>query len=375
MDPQDYISYKIYDELLDSETCRILFSRPTMGIYNKRESTWDNIMYPWHSRAKDIENVAITQLGQPTRITHKNTQQHFFLNNSFEPLDYDYAKWFWSGNYLIRQLSSQKWQRYFTLIHNEKNSSDLNTIVQTTEISNHAYWFGNGYLASKFWYRSQGLSCFDNFMDRPLLYNFICMNRLIDDSKSWRIEFLNLLNLENGVYSLPDRDPVSNRSLQEISNSNRVEPNSFDTAGNDSGGIIVRETTPINTTFLHVVCETLFHKHKLFLTEKTFKPIVLGQPFVLVTGPGNLEYLRSYGFRTFSDFWCEDYDNIQDDTRRMRAIADIVNGIASMSSSELHQMRKRMEPTLMHNRRWFYSEFANNCWRELQQNVTRLLDQ
>jgi hypothetical protein len=35
-------------------------------------------------------------------------------------------------------------------------------------------------------------------------------------------------------------------------------------------------------------------------------------PFVIVGTRGSLEYLRSYGFRTFEGIWDESYDSAED---------------------------------------------------------------
>ena len=66
----------------------------------------------------------------------------------------------------------------------------------------------------------------------------------------------------------------------------------------------------------NVVSETVFYHNKLHLTEKIFKPIVSKQPFMLLAAPGNLKYLKSYGFKTFDHLWSEDYDNEVHDEQR-----------------------------------------------------------
>jgi hypothetical protein len=48
------------------------------------------------------------------------------------------------------------------------------------------------------------------------------------------------------------------------------------------------------------------------LTEKALRPIACGQPFILAATPGSLQYLRSYGFKTFSGYIDETYDTIQE---------------------------------------------------------------
>ena len=136
---------------------------------------------------------------------------------------------------------------------------------------------------------------------------------------------------------------------------------------NDSGYVDVAEYTPINTSFLHVVNETLFYERKQHLTEKIFKPIVLMQPFVLTAPPGCLNYLKSYGFKTFDQWWDESYDTIEDDEQRLNAVANIVNDICKLTVKQLEDLQKEMSAVLLHNRRFFYEQFGDICYKELQQ--------
>ena len=64
-----------------------------------------------------------------------------------------------------------------------------------------------------------------------------------------------------------------------------------------------------------MVTETVYRGKKNHLTEKTFKPIVMQQPFIIQSCKGSLEYLRRYGFKTFADFWDESYDEADDGVR------------------------------------------------------------
>ena len=132
-----------------------------------------------------------------------------------------------------------------------------------------------------------------------------------------RTDFLELLDLDQGCYSLLNPDPNG------LTYTGPVSARSFDSHANSSAEINVEELTPWNTSFLHVVSETVW-QDKIHFTEKVFKPIVMHQPFVVLQAPGSLEYLRSYGFKTFGDFWDESYDRIVDPVLRMQAVADIV---------------------------------------------------
>ena len=114
--------------------------------------------------------------------------------------------------------------------------------------------------------------------------------------------------------------------------------------------------------FLNVVTETVIHSD-VFVSEKTFKPIVLMQPFVLAAPPGCLNYLKSYGFKTFDNWWDESYDTIEDPSERMAAVADIVNWIPSQN---LEKLRMEMAGVLEHNYRHFYENIPAICLQELR---------
>ena len=125
-------------------------------------------------------------------------------------------------------------------------------------------------------------------------------------------------------------------------------------------------------SFVYVVTETCYWEHKCHLTEKIFKPIVSRMPFILVGCAFNLEYLKSYGFKTFDKWWNEDYDCITDPIERMESVGKLLESICSRSEDELKQMLIEMEDVLEHNYNLFYSnKFLDGCWDELITNLTQ----
>jgi hypothetical protein len=118
----------------------------------------------------------------------------------------------------------------------------------------------------------------------------------------------------------------------------------------------------------HIVTETVFYHDKLHLTEKIFKPIVAQRPFMLAAAPGNLAYLKSYGFRTFDQWIDESYDLIQDPDQRLQAIVDQTNRLCAMSDTELRQMHQEMQPVLEHNFNHLWSGFKHRIVNELVDN-------
>jgi hypothetical protein len=65
-----------------------------------------------------------------------------------------------------------------------------------------------------------------------------------------------------------------------------------------------------NQTCYSIVLETAkkWGAMSLFLTEKTYKPIAFKHPFMLMSAPGALAYLKSQGFETFDNIFDESYD-------------------------------------------------------------------
>lgn len=82
-------------------------------------------------------------------------------------------------------------------------------------------------------------------------------------------------------------------------------------------------------TLLSVVTETRFYINTVFNTEKIYKPIANRHPFIVVGPAKTLENLRLMGYKTFSDYFDESYDTIEDPLLRMLAIARLCNNISA----------------------------------------------
>jgi hypothetical protein len=79
-------------------------------------------------------------------------------------------------------------------------------------------------------------------------------------------------------------------------------------------------------SFFEIVPETCYNSGH-FITEKTTKPISCRFPFLVLSTPGYLKYLRSYGFKTFGDLIDESYDNENDLEKRTNLLVDQVEKI------------------------------------------------
>ena len=104
-----------------------------------------------------------------------------------------------------------------------------------------------------------------------------------------------------------------------------------------------------NECFCAIVNETRFAQATGILTEKIMNPMINCKPFIMVGPPGNLEYMRKWGFQTFSEYWDESYDEEECHHKRLAKILDLINWIGDMSIEELQSLYESMLPTLMFN--------------------------
>jgi hypothetical protein len=110
--------------------------------------------------------------------------------------------------------------------------------------------------------------------------------------------------------------------------------------------------------FVDIVVESHVSGKTFFPTEKTLRPMWLKKPFIVFASANYLEYLRQMGFRTFSDFWCEEYDGYEAGDRLSR-ITSVIDQLATMSHSDLEQMYWDMQYSLEHNYQLLQSQSYN----------------
>jgi hypothetical protein len=89
-------------------------------------------------------------------------------------------------------------------------------------------------------------------------------------------------------------------------------------------------------------------------------------PFILVSTAHSLEYLKSYGFRTFEHLWDETYDTVEDDSARYSMIARTLKDIDELPTKCKQRLFRQAQETCEYNYNHFYSGgFEQILWTEL----------
>lgn len=119
--------------------------------------------------------------------------------------------------------------------------------------------------------------------------------------------------------------------------------------------------------FVNIITETLFNNTSIFLSEKTYKPIYMCQPFIIFGNPHSLKKLKKYGFKTFDKWWDESYDEIEDINERHKKIINILEIISEWDIDKCFEIKKEMKDILIHNyKKLFENEEIYNIFSLLK---------
>jgi hypothetical protein len=123
-----------------------------------------------------------------------------------------------------------------------------------------------------------------------------------------------------------------------------------------------------DSTALSIVLETHFDadgSNGAFLTEKTFKCLKHGHPFVLFAPANSLQALRNMGYRCFDTVIDNRYDLIADNTERYLAVVDAIRKLALADPNTLYNS---CVEDLQHNQALFLAskqDRLNTLWETL----------
>jgi len=191
--------------------------------------------------------------------------------------------------------------------------------------------YHRGILDQSLWsYNTANQSCLDEHADNPLE---------LDAVPNWDIRMAQFLELTPHY--------CDNLTTAQHNNHNWVNTDLY------------------TQSYCHIVFETLYDVDRsggAFITEKTWKAIKYGQPFVIVSGAGTLRALRDLGYRTFDSVINNTYDSIENNTDRWLAIVDTLKALR-LDASWLAKCQSDID----HNQKHFDSRSIDPVNRLLEE--------
>ena len=293
-----------------------------------------------------------------------------------------YIEYYFNNSLHTQPDKASQFPEFGYIIISEQNS------IFAEQLQDHynwkiCYYFYHGWAALD-WYRGYNRTfLIPRAKHRTPTKSFISPNRIIGGKRDHRVLFLYHVfknKLDNNHFTAPIICPHENTSITDVAKKYMdTYPDIIDVFNNASLPRLFKdEETQLMTShritnhdesadsLFYVPTETVYFGRRWHLTEKTFKPIVLEMPFILVAPMGSLEYLRSYGFKTFANIIDESYDEESNDILRLEKITNLLKDIDSLSAKERQQIHRHCLPLVEYNYNHFYfGNFEKILWNEL----------
>jgi hypothetical protein len=190
------------------------------------------------------------------------------------------------------------------------------------------------------------------------------ISRLYDDKN-------NVEHIENNIDSITNSLPHTIKTDTPLYNINYKTDYTY-----TFWNIAAHNSTDINIiteTFKHHHISTITHTLELdnitpsdihydtffFITEKTYRTILMKQPFILFSNARALKFLKKSGYKTFDPYINESYDDIENFVDRQKAIVDEVKRLNSMELDEFKDLLVKCREIATHNYEVLMTREAN----------------
>jgi hypothetical protein len=345
--------------------------------------------YPYGS--KDIANL--TPIQPILQDYQKHISPMIFCNDQ-EPLDFDryadvpndhmlekYKLLYKKHNIKKYNFQCVRYNIYdkSLLVHSEKRSTNLEKYCKNEFIP--VYYWSHAVISLDWFRFAQYLQ-----QQKHTKKTFLIYNRSWAGTREYRLRFAeSLIHLNLQEHCKTSINPIEpelgvHYGLHAFKNPQwrpqTVLENYFPISNAHSHYSADFDIEDYESTAIEVVLETLFDDSRLHLTEKSLRPIACAQPFILAGTHGSLEYLRSYGFKTFGDIWDESYDLVEDPAERLIQIAELMKYISNWLPHQRERNLAEAQAIADYNKKHFFSEqFSQLVLNELKDNLTSALEE
>lgn len=159
-------------------------------------------------------------------------------------------------------------------------------------------------------------------------------------------------------------DPTLRKTITENRDIFPLTIDQYDKARDNPISLTDNDKFFYNTSYYSLITETLFFKDpdidkltsdypyahdSVTFTEKTFKPIAMKHPFILMSTTNSLKGLRLLGYKTFSPYINEDYDSECDDVKRFNMIIEEIERLNSFTDDQWLEWLTNVQEIVEHN--------------------------
>ena len=207
------------------------------------------------------------------------------------------------------------------------------------------YGNANLHFWNNFWlYNSVSLIDVRNIIKKPNMQHlFICLNNEPHYHRCYMIDMLaknNLINKNVISWNKIDSNYSAYKFRYWKEKITTLSDNYFETKEQH---ILPRE---FNVCFLNLVLESTVDG--IFITEKTFHPIIIGKPFIVLAAPGFHRFLQSQGFLLYDEIISYDFDKENNLNKRIKMI---VEELKRLQKNKYNKLYDKIKDKLDYNRK------------------------
>jgi hypothetical protein len=255
--------------------------------------------------------------------------------------DMDPAKWpYMSYEYFLPKI--------FDFDENVAASGRIDEYFKITD-KPYKFLFLNGRMRSHRKYLLERFRAY-NLLDQSLWTNLDTDLRLITTLPQERWQNFNNMNMiklrfeQDGIDRMEQPIDLHLLPKQYESPAFRDNMDRLPTAGtvkfdlfNNAWGDAVVDGSAYRDTYFSLVTETVFNYPYSFRTEKIWKPIAVGHPFIAVANRGFYRDLHRMGFKTFGHVINEKFDLIDNSQDRLECIAESVEDLCRQDLASFYR--------------------------------------
>lgn len=205
------------------------------------------------------------------------------------------------------------------------------------------------------WHRVNLLMLWNNSdLLKDSFYTMDSKSNFPEDTEYDKNIWLKLIDTDlKNRFNIPDKD------IENLHKSLPLKLDEFDEASK-MASLYGKIDKFYQSSLISIVTETNFENNDIFNTEKIFKPMVHRHPFILVGPYKALANLKDMGYKTFSDFWDEGYDDIEDPKERLVKIVETCREIQKWDDAERKKFFYKSMVVTTHNYDLLTSQYPNN---------------
>lgn len=314
------LSTEVYNKIKNGEII-VIFSWFSEPLYDSDFN--ENIEKICEENNFDVNKFFVFTSGNNIKNTSKikHISDHFFLKNSAEFLKYFLQNKIFKPNtfdyvceIVNQNIFQQKKEKHFLCLN---RSADR------------PHRFGLGMFIEK-----------HNLWDKGEFTFLLCDKKKEDD------ELVEAFSYET-LKEYPEyKDSFYNKLPMEIDTKFLMEGNELFNFGTSR----IYYKPIYEKTAINIVTETTFTKNKVFISEKTFHPIINLQPFIMFASNGQLQELRNLGFKTYGHVIDESYDDEENNHIRFKMVCDEILRLSEMSIDEINKLFLSCKDICIYNR-------------------------